>query len=212
MQMRSLSLLLLLPLLACTQPAAEEHLVISKQVLEDKIYAAWLGQMAGNIYGLVHENQYIDAPGPADFPYGYDYAPTWLADGGYMTDALRKYDGAFSDDDTDFEYIYLMQMEKHGPEPTYAQLAEAWTYHVRDLVWVANRAALTLMHFGYTPPLTGQRGRNQHWFQIDPQLVNEIWAVTAPGMVDYAAAKSAWAARITNDDWGIEPTVHYGAM
>lgn len=31
-------------------------------------------------------------------------------------------------------------------------------------------------------------------------------------MVKYAAQKSAWAARITNDDWGIEPTIHYGAM
>ena len=53
---------------------------------------------------------------------------------------------------------------------------------------------------------------NPHWFQIDPQLVNEIWAVTAPGMVDYAATKSDWAARITKDGWGIEPTIHYGAM
>lgn len=42
--------------------------------------------------------------------------------------------------------------------------------------------------------------------------MNEIWAVTAPGMVHYAAEKSGWAARITDDDWGIEPTIHYGAM
>jgi len=31
-------------------------------------------------------------------------------------------------------------------------------------------------------------------------------------MVDYAAAKSEWAARITSDDWGTEPTIFYGAM
>jgi hypothetical protein len=31
-------------------------------------------------------------------------------------------------------------------------------------------------------------------------------------MVNYAAAKSDWAARITSDDWGAEPTVFYGAM
>ena len=35
-------------------------------------------------------------------------------------------DGAFSDDDTDIEYMYLLQMEQHGIEPTYAQLAAAW--------------------------------------------------------------------------------------
>jgi hypothetical protein len=60
--------------------------------------------------------------------------------------------------------------------------------------------------------VTGSKDYNPNWFQIDPQLVNEIWSVTAPGMVGYATRKSAWAARITNDDFGIEPTVHYAAM
>ena len=60
--------------------------------------------------------------------------------------------------------------------------------------------------------LSNSRDYNPNWFQIDPQLVNEIWAVTAPGMVDYATQNSAWAARITNDGFGIEPTIHYAAM
>lgn len=175
---------------------------ISREVLWDKIYASWLGQMVGNIYGLPHENQYIDEPGPDNFPYGYTK----------NLKALEKNNGAFSDDDTDIEYIYLLQMEKYGPEPTYHQLTEAWIYHIRERVWLANRAALGLMHFGYTPPYTGMKESNPHWFQIDPQLVNEIWGVTSPGMVKYAAEKSGWAARITNDSWGIEPTIHYGAM
>ncbi len=183
---------------------------ISAEEYQDKVYASWLGQMVGNIYGLVHENKYIDEPGPDDFPYGYDYAETWF--GGRMTDVMRQYDGAFSDDDTDFEYMYLILTEKYGPEPTYEQIAEAWKYHVRDFVWIANRSALTLMHVGFTPPATGQRVHNEHWFQIDPQLINEFWAVTSPGMVRYAVEKSDWGARITNDDWGVEPTVFYGAM
>ena len=118
----------------------------------------------------------------------------------------------FSDDDTDVEYMYLLAMEKHGPEPTLAQLAAMWKHHVRNRVWLANRAAVAAMHHGYTPPVTGSRERNPHWFQIDPQLINEVWAVTAPGMVPYAAAKSGWAARIMDDSWGVEPTVYYGAM
>ena len=68
------------------------------------------------------------------------------------------------------------------------------------------------MNHGFTPPFTGDKDLNPHWFQIDPQLINEIWSVTAPGMVRYAAAKSGWAALIMDDDWGIEPTVYYGAM
>jgi hypothetical protein len=170
--------------------------------LRDKIAAAWIGQMIGNIYGLPHEGKYVNAPGPENWPYGYMK----------NLDKLKQYDGAFSDDDTDVEYMYLLQMKKFGPEPSYANLRDAWMYHIRDRVWLANRGALGLMHFGYTPPFTGSKLLNPHWYQIDPQLINEIWAVTAPGMVKYAASKSDWAARITSDDWGVEPTLFYGAM
>ncbi len=175
---------------------------LSKTEYQEKVLASWLGQIIGNIYGLSYEFQFIDKPGPDEFPYGF----------GVSLERVRDVNGAFSDDDTDIEYMYLMQMERYGIEPTYRQLADAWKYHVRDKVWVANRSALTLMHAGYSPPVTGNRDYNPNWFQIDPQLVNEIWAVTAPGMPDYATGKSAWAARITNDDFGIEPTVHYAAM
>ncbi len=170
--------------------------------LRDKIAAEWIGQMIGNMYGLPHENKYVAEPGPEKWPYGYSKS----------LDKLKKYEGAFSDDDTDVEYMYLLQMEKFGSEPSYTQLREAWMYHIRDRVWLANRAALGLMHFGYTPPFTGSKELNPHWYQIDPQLINEIWAVTAPGMVKYAASKSDWAARITSDEWGVEPTIFYGAM
>jgi len=175
---------------------------ISVAELRDKIAAAWIGQMIGNMYGLPHENKYVNAPGSENWPYGYSKS----------LDKLKKHEGAFSDDDTDVEYMYLLQLEKFGPEPTYTQLREAWMYHIRDRVWLANRGALGLMHFGYTPPFTGSKELNPHWYQIDPQLINEIWAVTAPGMVNYAASKSDWAARITSDDWGVEPTIFYGAM
>ena len=170
--------------------------------LRDKIAAVWIGELVGNMYGLPHEGKYIASPGPEKWPYGYSKS----------LDKLKKYEGAFSDDDTDVEYMYLLQMEKFGYEPTYEQLKSAWMYHIRDRIWLANRAALGLMHFGFTPPFTGSKEINPHWYQIDPQLINEIWAYTAPGMVKYASAKSEWAARITSDDWGVEPTIHYGAM
>jgi hypothetical protein len=194
--------LLLLFAVVTSTAFAGKPLKITVSELHDKIAGAWIGQMIGNIYGLPHENKYISAPGAENWPYGYTK----------NLDKLKKYNGAFSDDDTDVEYMYLLQMMKTGPEPSYAQLRDAWMYHIRDRVWLANRGALGLMHFGYTPPFTGSKDLNPHWFQIDPQLINEIWAFTAPGMVDYAAAKSEWAARITSDDWGTEPTIFYGAM
>lgn len=184
----------------CTGANAE---TISKDVLRDKIAGAWIGQMVGNIYGLPFENDFIDEPAPeSEFPFGYTK----------NIEKLKKYNGAFSDDDTDVEYIYLTLMEKFGIEPTYAQMRDGWMYHIRDRVWLANRAALGLMHHGYTPPFTGSKDLNPHWYQIDPQLINEIWAYTAPGMPKYAVEKSDWAARITSDSWAVAPTALYGAM
>lgn len=199
---RTISIILILTFLFAGCGEKKEMVKISAEELSDKVYASWLAQIIGNIYGLPHENKYIDEPGPETFPYGY----------GRNIARLKEASGAFSDDDTDIEYIYLLTMEKHGPEPTYAQMKDAWLHHIKRRVWLANRAALGAMHFGFSPHVTGLKDYNPHWFQIDPQLVNEIWAVISPGMIKYSAQKSAWAARVTNDSWGIDPTIHYGAM
>jgi ADP-ribosylglycohydrolase len=197
-----LSIILIFSLLVpgCTEK--KTVLKISVSEYRNKVLGSWYAQVIGNIYGLPHECRYIEEPGPETWPNGYSS----------NAEHLKNANGAFSDDDTDIEYIYLLSMEKYGEEPRYEQLGEMWKYHIRDRVWLANRGALVLLHYGFTPPITGMKDYNPHWFQIDPQLVNEIWGVTAPGMIKYAAQKSAWAARITNDDWGIEPTIHYGAM
>ena len=195
MRKLTIAAICLLALASCQKP-----LEITRTQLKDKIAGAWIGQMVGNIYGLEYENKFVDEPGEGPFVFNK---------------AIRKMtavDGAFSDDDTDVEYLYLLMMEKNGVDPTYAQVKESWMYHIRDRVWLANRAALGLMHYGFTPPLTGDKRYNPHWFQIDPQLINEIWAYTAPGMPAYAAGISDWAARITSDDWAVSPTVVYGAM
>ncbi len=197
---RIIPLLVLLSLVSCNLETGVR--AISTAEYEDKVAGFWLGQLVGNIYGLSHEFQYLEDHGPTDFPLGY----------GSALDRAIEMDGAFSDDDTDLEYMYLLQMEAHGIEPSYRQLREAWTYHIRDRIWAANRVALTLMHHGYYPPATGHRANNPRWFEIDPQLINEIWAVTAPGMTHYAVRKTEWAARITNDDFGIEPALFYAAM
>lgn len=186
----------LLALISC----GREEKVISESVLRDRIAGAWLGQMVGNIYGLEYENDFVDEPGEGPF--------TWEKGMRKMTEV----DGAFSDDDTDVEYMYLMLMEKYGTQPTYAQIRDGWMYHIRDRVWLANRATLGLMHYGLTPPFTGEKDLNPHWFQIDPQLINEIWSYTAPGMAEYAAGISDWAARITSDSWAVSPTIVYGVM
>lgn len=194
------SFTLLFSLIVLLNSCGRSTLEISHDTLRDKIAGAWLGQMVGNIYGLEYENKFIEEPGEGPFVFNK---------------AIKKMtavDGAFSDDDTDVEYLYLLMMEKYGVKPSYEQVREGWMYHIRDRVWLANRAALGLMHYGLTPPFTGDQRYNPHWFQIDPQLINEIWSYTAPGMPSYSAGLSEWAARITSDSWATSPTVVYGAM
>src|SRR6056297_1114252 len=136
-----LTVILIAAFSSCTNE--EDYYKISVEEYHQKVYGSWIGQIIGNIYGLPHENAYKNEPGPDNFPIGY-----------LDLSRMQKVNGAFSDDDTDLEYMYLLQMEKHGPEPTYEQLVEAWKYHIRNRVWLANRAALGLMHFGFTPPVT----------------------------------------------------------
>ena len=63
---------------ACTtasdrEAAVEPEIVrLSAAEYSDKVYASWLGQMIGNIYGLPHENVCIDEPRPdelSEFKY-----------------------------------------------------------------------------------------------------------------------------------------------
>lgn len=169
---------------------------------QDRVYASWLGQCIGNMYGLPHEFKYNDVPRTEPIE---GWAESSL-------DRIRQADGAFSDDDTDIEYVMLHCMGKYGPEPSYEQVAEFWVRHINDHIWVANRTARDLMSVGYLPPLTGRKELNPNWYQIDPQLVCEIWAVTCPGMYPYAAGKADWAARVTNDDYGTHPTIWYNVM
>jgi hypothetical protein len=118
--------------------AADKPLKISVAEYKSRVYSSWLGQCVGNVYGLPHENKYIDQPGLEKFPYGY------MGNLG----RLKKISGAFSDDDTDIEYMYLTSMEKFGVEPSSEQLTGLWKYHVRDRVWLANRAALAFCRLG----------------------------------------------------------------
>ncbi len=82
---------------ACGAPTRQ----ITMAEYQDKVYASWLAQCIGNMYGLSHEFKYNDEPRTEPIE-------------GWMPDALeriRKHDGAFSDDDTDIEYVCLFCME-----------------------------------------------------------------------------------------------------
>ena len=194
--------------------------VISHDELMDKLSGFWIGQLLGNYIGFPFENNYVEEPIPifVDRIYTADYDgdPELIINRndrrGHIPLMAGTLGGAFSDDDTDIEFVTLHAVEKYGLDITYPEITQMWKTHINDYIWVANREARNLMDQGLIAPDTGRKVNNKHWFQIDPQLVNEIWSAFYPGMTEHAARRALWGARITNDDWGTHPTIAYGAM
>jgi hypothetical protein len=144
---------------------------ISAEDLEDKIRGGLLAQLLGNLNGLPHENKYYDEPGNVQ-----QYTPS-LAD------------GAWTDDDTDIEWVYISAMQRDraillGPE----QIASLWKQHINNHIWCANFYARQLMDIGIDPPLTGNLALNP-WsgFNISGQFICESFGLIAPGMPQTAA-------------------------
>jgi len=191
---------------------------ISEKELNDKISGFWLGQLVGNFFGLPFENKYVDEPVPILVDRVYTHADDEALElnrndwRGHIPIFMGAVEGAFADDDTDIEFVTLLAVEKYGLDITYPEITEVWKKHINRRIWVANRTARNLMDQGLIAPDTGRKESNENWFQIDAQLVNEIWSAFYPGMTQKAGERALWGARITNDDWGTHPTIAYGVM
>ena len=177
-------------------PAARPGTSIRADVLEDKIRGGLLGQIFGNLNGLPHEFKYIDQPGQVE-----RYVP-----------ALP--DGAFTDDDTDIEWVYLAEMAKTGElylAPP--RIAELWMSNMNDRIWCANLYARRLMDLGIAPPLTGRHALNP-WatFNISAQFLSEAFGIVAPGMPRTAARLGAHYIHVAVDGEPIQTTQLFAGM
>lgn len=197
---------------------AQEYREISREELRSKIEGYWLGQLVGNYMGFPFEFVFNEDPAPVFIDRYYNATDSVQirmnntdrrGNVNIFADALG---GAWSDDDTDIEFVTLHAVETHGLDLNYQEITEAWKKHINRFIWVSNRKARDLMEEGLVAPDTGKKENNPYWFAIDPQLVNEIWSVFYPGMVPQAVSRAEWGARITSDDWGIHPTLFYAAM
>ena len=118
--------------------APGETVEMSAEQLRDKIRGGLLGQILGNLNGLPHEMKYIGEPGNVT-----SYTPSLP-------------DGARTDDDTDFEWVYIkvMQDENCLLLPP-ARIAQLWKERINTRIWCSNQYARQLMDLGIDPPLTG---------------------------------------------------------
>jgi hypothetical protein len=204
---------------ACGAKEVNYH-TISREELQDKIHAYWLGQLVGNFMGFPFENLYREEPIPILIDRYYtvrdlDSLDLLMNSGDrrahthIMAGAMG---GAWSDDDTDIEFVTLHAVEKYGLDLTYPEITEMWKRHINRFIWAANRQARDLMEQGLMPPATGSKAHNPYWYRITSQLVNEIWSVFYPGMAGKATERAVWGARIMCDDWATHATMAYAVM
>lgn len=199
---------------------AQEFYSITEKELKEKVSGYWIGQLAGNYIGFPFENIYEETPMPVFVDRYFDFrdadtlgiAMNTNDRRGYIRIMAEAMGGAWSDDDTDIEFVMLYGLEKYGLDLTYEQVAELRKNHVKRFIWGSNARVKELLEQGNLPPETGSKEFNEHWYRIISQLINEIWGVVYPGMTSEAAKWGEWGGRITGDDWSVHGSVLFSAM
>ncbi|MBM4027913.1 MAG: ADP-ribosylglycohydrolase family protein [Planctomycetes bacterium] len=176
--------------------AQGETLTIPAEQLRDKIRGGLLGQILGNLNGLLHEMKYIAEPGNVTA-----YTP-----------ALPQ--GAWTDDDTDFEWVYIKVMEDEDclllpPE----RISRLWRERINKRIWCSNQYARQLMDLGIPPPRTGMPVFNP-WadFNISGQFLCETFGLIAPALPQRAAQIGLNYTRVAIDGEPAQTTQLFTSM
>lgn len=199
---------------------SQKTIEISASDFRAKVEGYWYGQLVGNYMGFPFELVYNSSAIPRDIDRYYNAGDLDSLDLNMQENDRRAYihimadalGGAWSDDDTDIEFVTLHAVEKYGLDINYEEITEMWKNHINRFIWVSNQKARELMDEGLIPPATGSKENNPYWNQIDPQLVNEIWSIFYPAMISQARDRAEWGAKITNDDYGTHATEAYAVM
>jgi hypothetical protein len=152
-------------------PSGKRPHDIPVAVLQDKVRGGLLGEIVGDLNGLEHEMKYIAEPGKVE-----SYVP-------------ELPQGAWTDDDTDIEWTYVLEMERSKELMLSPQRISAlWKRHVNRYIWCSHQYLRQLMEIGIQPPLTGQIAINP-WadFNLSGQFASETWGMISPGMPRTAA-------------------------
>jgi len=183
-----------LPLLA--QSRTGRIVEIPADILEDKIRGGFLGQVIGDLNGLEHEMKYIAEPGNVQ-----EYTP-----------ALPE--GAWTDDDTDIEWPYLLEIQRTKTILLpYPQITDVWKKHINRGMWSSHLYMRQLMDLGIDPPLTGRIAINP-WadFNLAGQFVSETWGLISPGMPRTAARIGIHYTHVSVDGEATQSTQMMDAM
>jgi hypothetical protein len=169
---------------------------IDENVLKDKIKGGLVGQILGDLNGLPYEEKFNNEPG-----------------------TLKKHKpglplGAYTDDDTDIEwmYIYFMEKSKKSYLP-YDTLVTIWKQNMNYKTWASNLYARQLMEIGFVPLETSNVCLNP-WAHINVagQFNCETFGLIAPAMPQTAGKIGLHYTRIVINNEPAQTTQFYTAM
>src|SRR5262245_22949689 len=139
---------------------AQQQLRLSQPQYEDRVQAAWSGQIIATLMGFQFEHRTASTQWVDRFPKKYDAAPV--------------------DDDYYYELVALRGFEKYGLDMTLDQLGEQWKENSAGS-WGSSEQARLQLGRGLKGSETGHPRYNKLWFTIGPQFSADIYGLLAPG-------------------------------
>ncbi len=103
----------------------------------------------------------------------------------YDTRSARPQKGFGPDDDTSYQIVGLVSLEKYGPDLSCKQIGKEWCALLPEISnTLAEGLSLELMRKGIEPPASGEHKIGD---AIGGQMKGEIWGLVCPGRPDLAA-------------------------
>jgi hypothetical protein len=172
-------------------PAAAQSHRLTRAGYEDRVHAAWLGQILGTLMGFAFEHKPAAVEWVDRVPDRFAVAPV--------------------DDDYYYELVALRAIEKYGPGLTVRQLGEQWRANNAG-TWGSSKLARELLARGIQPPDTGHPRYNPLWFSIGPQFSGDIYGMIAPGMPNLAGRLARELGHINGFAEGTDGAVFVAGM
>lgn len=180
---------------------AQKPVIISKEVLKDKIKGGWAGQTIGVTFG-----------GPYEFRFQGtfigDYQPLLWNDSLIRHNMLAN---AGLYDDLYMDLTFVDVFEKYGLNAPVDSFANAFA-HAGYMLWHANQAGRYNILNAINAPQSGNWQNNPHADCIDYQIESDFAGLMSPAMPNTASQISDKIGHIMNYGDGWYGGVYVGAM
>lgn len=199
------SLPFLLLLVAATLPlrAQAQPLELSVAEYQDRVYAAWLGQIIGTLMGFQFEGRTASSP--------LVWVDDFSAEAGSRTRWVKENRTGVVDDDWYYELVALRAFEEYGINMTLDQLGRQWKENSAGS-WGSSEQARLALAKGVGGSQSGHPRYNRVWWTIGPQFSSDTYGLLAPGNPNLAGKLARKYGHINGHAEGVDGAVFMAGM